>query len=233
MNLYNPNVKLFTSVLLSVQFLSTGGLKLFSRFETIDFYTPSLSANILILFYICIIIYLMFIEFQKLFHLKHYFWFVINLGIIVCSWMSLIVYVIKGKQLSRIDQLFSQTNGYIYINLQYLTYLNDFLRYMYGFCCFFGRIKCIRLFRYNSHIYLFIYLFQLFKFEQKNYLVLRLCFQLFSLLLYVYFIYYFHQQLDAHTVLGPIVLILFIFIVIFVVLSMFLTILTKKLSTNT
>ena len=25
MNLYNPNVKLFTSVLLSVQFLSTGG----------------------------------------------------------------------------------------------------------------------------------------------------------------------------------------------------------------
>jgi len=25
------------------------------------------------------------------------------------------------------------------------------------FVVFFGRIKCIRLFRYNSHIYLFIY----------------------------------------------------------------------------
>ena len=36
-----------------------------------------------------------------------------------------------------------------------------------------------------------------------------------------------HQQLDAHTFLGPIVLILFIFIVIFVCLSMSLTIITK------
>ena len=50
---------------------------------------------------------------------------------------------------------FKQTNGYVYINLQLSTYVNDFLTYIYGFCCFFGTIKFIRLCRFNHRLYLF------------------------------------------------------------------------------
>ena len=49
----------------------------------------------------------MFIEIEKLFDVKHNFLFVINLEIIICSWMGLIVYIVEGKQLSQIhDNLY-------------------------------------------------------------------------------------------------------------------------------
>ncbi len=48
-----------------------------------------------------------------------------------------------------ISKLFSETNGYVYINLQLSTYINDF-------CYFFGTIKLIHLCRFNQRIYLFI-----------------------------------------------------------------------------
>lgn len=43
-------------------------------------------------------------------------------------------------------RLFIQTNGYIYINLQLLAYVNNFSIWIYGLCCFFGTIKLIRLY---------------------------------------------------------------------------------------
>jgi len=52
-----------------------------------------------------------------------------------------------------ISKLFSETNRYVYINLQLSTYINDF-------CYFFGTIKLIRLCRFNQRIYLFIQIFK-------------------------------------------------------------------------
>ena len=68
----------------------------------------------------------MFIEIEKLFHVKHDFWFVINFEIIICSWMGLIVYIVEGKQLSRIGQLFSQTHDNFYLLIWKRLFLRTF-----------------------------------------------------------------------------------------------------------
>jgi hypothetical protein len=75
------------------------------------------------------------------------------MGIIICSWMSVGIYIWRYCECSCISKLFSKTNGYVYINLQLSTYINDF-------CCFFGTIKLIRLCRFNQRIYLFIQTFK-------------------------------------------------------------------------
>ena len=252
LNLYNPNVHLFTSVMLLTEFLSTGGLQMKSKIEPIDFSVTSTSQLILTILYMICIIYFMFTEIQSLFRLKRkyfqQFWFMIELGVIVCSWIGLILYIYRYKECSRISQLFSQTNGYIYINLQYLTYLNHFLTYMYGFCCFFGTIKMIRLFRFNSHIYLFISTLQISVKELLGFaLMFSIVFFAYLSLFYLLFssklwsasslfqtaemifemtvlIYDVHQLIDADAVLGPFTFSLFVFVVVFICLSMFITI---------
>jgi hypothetical protein len=70
--------------------------------------------------------------------------------------MGVGIYIWRYHECSRIDQLFEKTNGYVYINLQFVIYVNDFLTFLYGFCCFFGTVKLIRLCRFNQRLYLFV-----------------------------------------------------------------------------
>lgn len=167
LSLYNPNVHLFTSITLLTEFLSTGGLEIRCRVEPIDFYVSLTSVFQLIctILYMMFILYFMFIEIQSLFRLKQQyfqqFWPVIEWGMIVCLWMGIALYIGRYREYSRISQVFPETNGYVYINLQYLTYLNDFLTYMYAFGCFFGTIRLLHLFRFHSRMYLFISTLQL------------------------------------------------------------------------
>ena len=84
------------------------------------------------------------------------FWSYIDIGIIVCSWTSVGIYVWKYFQSNRIGNLFKETNGYVYINLQMSAYINDLLIDLIGFSCFFATIKFIRLCRFNQRLLLFI-----------------------------------------------------------------------------
>src|SRR5215470_1869566 len=74
---------------------------------------------------------------------------------IICSWSSVGVYIWRYKESKRIGNLFKQTNGYVYINLQLSAYANDLLTFFYGFCSFFGTIKFLHLCRYNHRLSLF------------------------------------------------------------------------------
>jgi hypothetical protein len=102
----------------------------------------------------------MWIEIQSLFELKwkyfSRFWSFVELGIIICSWTTVYIYIWRYKESKRISQLFKQTNGYVYINLQLSRYVNDGLTFLFGFCCFFGTIKFVRLCRFNRRLSLFI-----------------------------------------------------------------------------
>jgi len=253
-NLYNPNVQLFTSVLILTEILSTGGLHIKLRFEPILFYVSS--TIVLIVLYLVLIIYFMVVEIQKLFRLKRkyftQFWVIIELGIIVCSWMGVALFILRTKECSRIGDIFAKTNGYAYVNLQYLTYLNDFLQFMYAYCCFFGTIKLLRLFRFNSRVYFF---FDTLKLASKELLGFATMFSIvffgYMCLFYLLFCSKFfqassliqtagmlfemtlmkfdaHELIDADAILGPVAFSLFIFIVVFVCFSMFLTILNES-----
>ena len=238
LSLYNPNVQLFTSVIVLTEFLSTGGLQIQTRIEpiNINLFITSISQLICTIFYMILIFYFMFTEIRSLFRLKRkYFqqvWPLIEFGLIVCSWMGVVLYICQYRECSRISQLFSETNGYVYINLQYLTYLNDFLTFMYAFCCFFATMKLIRLFRFNSRIDLFISTLQLsakelvgFSFMFSIVFCAHLClfYLLFSSkILLVKFDAY--QLIAADAFWGPFTYALFIFFVVFICMSFFLAI---------
>ncbi|CAF3727871.1 unnamed protein product [Adineta steineri] len=161
LTLYNPNVQLFTSVTFLAEFLSSTGIFTSARFEPMNFYTfTSITQFVSIIVYMIIIIYFMWIELRSVFKLKwkyiHQFWSYIEIGIITCSWTSVGIYIWGYNESKRIGKLFNETNGYVYINLQLASYVNDILIYLYGFCSFFGTIKLIKLFRFNQRLCLFI-----------------------------------------------------------------------------
>ena len=80
------------------------------------------------------------------------FWSYMEIGIIACSWAGLGVYIWRAREANRVGELFQQTNGYEYINLQLAVYANDTLTFLLGFCCFFGTIKFLRLLRFNQRM---------------------------------------------------------------------------------
>ncbi|CAF4334284.1 unnamed protein product, partial [Adineta steineri] len=79
-----------------------------------------------------------------------------EVGIIVCAWTSVGIYIWRYHQCERIGQLFKETNGYVYINLQFASYVNDVLTILLGFSCFFGTIKAIKLLRFDQRLCIFI-----------------------------------------------------------------------------
>ncbi len=80
------------------------------------------------------------------------FWSYPDIGIIACSWAGLGVYLWRIREGDRVGDLFRETNGYAYVNLQLASYVNDVLTFLLGFCCFFGTIKFLRLLRFNHRM---------------------------------------------------------------------------------
>jgi polycystin 1L2 len=202
------------------------------------------------------IVYFMWLEIQLLYELKwkylHQFWSFLEIGIIVCSWSSVGIYVWRYKECKRIGTLFAETNGYVYINLQLASYVNDVLTFFYGFCCFFGTIKFIHLCRFNRRLYLFV---ETLKYAGKELVIFSMMFSI----LFMSFVYLFYflfisklsscssllktsqmlfemmlMKFDAHELtgaaafLGPFCFSLFIFLVAFVCLSLFLSIINRS-----
>ena len=82
---------------------------------------------------------------------KQYFcqlWSYIELGIIICSWTCVGVHIWRIHEIARITNLFRLTHGNVYVNLQFLAYIDDLYSFLLGFCCFFGTIKLLRLCHY-------------------------------------------------------------------------------------
>ncbi len=198
----------------------------------------------------------MLMEIRLFFRLKlnyiYEFWSLIEVGIIICSWMGVGIYVWRYHECSRIGQLFKTTNGYVYINLQLASYVNEFLGFLYGFCCFFGTIKLIRLCRFNQSIYLFI---QILHQAAKELISFGIMFSIvyFAFLCLFYLLFQSkvpycstvlqtaemlfqmtalrfnaYQLTEAAAFLGPFSFSLFIFLVVFVCMSMVISIVNQN-----
>jgi hypothetical protein len=180
------------------------------------------------------------------------FWSYIDVGIIACSWTSVGIYVWKYKESNRLDNLLKQSNGYVYVNLELAAYVNNLLIDLISFCCFFGCIKFIRLCRFHRWVLLFIKTLQhagkdLISFS----FMFSIVFLSFLCLFYLLFIskvstcssllstsemlfqmtvlkFDVHHLTDASPFLGPFCFSLFIFLVVFVCLSMFLSIINQS-----
>jgi hypothetical protein len=178
----------------------------------------------------------------------HQFWSYIDLGIIICSWTSVGIFIWRYQESNHLGNLFKQTNGYVYLNLQKAAYINDLLVYLFAFCSFFGLIKLIRFARFNRKLLLFT---QTIQHAAKDLLAFGMMFSIvflsFVSLFYLLFVsklltcstllqtiqmllqiasmkYDVHQLTNASPFLGPFSFSLFIIVVVFICLNMFISI---------
>lgn len=94
------------------------------------------------------IIYFTYTEIRLLVKLK------IQWCIIICSWIGLGVYIWRFYQVSQIQKFFHQTNGYQYLNIQHVVFIDQILLFYFAFSCFFSTMKYIR----KDLFYLLFYL---------------------------------------------------------------------------
>ena len=206
--------------------------------------------------YLIFIIYLMFEQVQSIIQMKMkyfgQFWSYVDVGIIVCSWTSVGIYVWRYEEAKRLGDLFKQTNGYVYLNLQKAVYINDLLFYLFAFCSFFGLIKLIRFCRFNRRLLLFT---DTIRHAAKDLLSFSAMFSIvfisFLSLFYLLFVsklftcstllqtarmlfemtlmkFDAHELIDASPFLGPFSFTLFILLAVFVCLSMFISIINDS-----
>jgi hypothetical protein len=176
------------------------------------------------------------------------FWSFIEIGIIVCSWTAVGIYVWRYRELKRIQNLLKQSNGYVYINFQFLSFVNGLLTNLFGFCCFFGTIRFLYLCRFSQRVSLFNRTLQYAGKELVSFLFMfSIVFISFVFLFYLLFnskmracssLLHTAQTLfemillkfdageltGAASFVGPFGFSLFIILVVFVCLSMFLSI---------
>ena len=270
--LYNPNVQLFTSATLLVEFLSNGGLYPQSRFEPLSFQSQfvyscfhpfilslvftSMFQLICILLYLILIIYLLIRQIQSLCRLKwnyfRQFWSYIDLGIVVCSCLASGTYVVQYREARRIGSLFQQSNGFAYINLQRSAYVNDLQNVFLAFACFFAFINILRLGQYHRRLRLFTDTLRHASRDLLSFMVMfSVVFIAFLSLFYFIFIsslrscatllqtarmlfemslmkFDAHELVTAQPILGPISFALFILVIVFVCMSMFITIISES-----
>ena len=255
-SLYNPNVELFVAATLLVELLPTGGVFPHFRFEPISFVVfTSLAQLICAIFYLLFVVDLLVVQIRSLIELKwkffRSFWSIVDVGLIVCSWMGVAVYVYRSVESKRLARRFSETNGYVFLNLQFATYMNDFFTYLLGYCCFFASLKFLRLCRFHPRLCLFSATVRSARGELLQFsLMFVFVFMAFLSLFYLLFLdrlsacssllhtaqMLFEMMLmkfDANELqgaaafLGPFCFTVFVLVVIFVCLSMFVTIINE------
>ena len=132
-----------------------------SRFDAIDLFDHSESVSSIVndvaaLIYMLFIIYFTLIEIHSFIKLKkkyfHSIWPFIQWGIIICSWTGLGIYIWRFFQGSRLRKIFQQTNGYQYVNIQSVVYVDQILSFLFGFSCFLSTIKYLHLFRFHPRL---------------------------------------------------------------------------------
>ncbi|UJR27333.1 hypothetical protein I4U23_008626 [Adineta vaga] len=178
------------------------------------------------------------------------FWSYIEIGIIACSWAGLGVYVWRIREANRVGELFRTTKGYAYVNLQLATYVNDSLTFLLGFCCFFGTVKFLRLLRFNQRISM---LSSTLSYAFKDLLSFTVMFSILYLGYLALFFLLFHSKIwacsdpikaaqmlfemmllkfdvsdlyAADIFLGPFCFTLFVIFVVFICMSMFISIIS-------
>ena len=206
--------------------------------------------------YLLFVLYMMFVQLQSIRRLRlayfRHFWSFIDLGIIVCSWTAVGLYVWRHQEIEHIGDLFRQTNGFVYVNLQPAVYIQDTLVYLLSFCCFFSTLKFLRLCQLDRRLSLFTDTVRHARRDLCSFLAMySIVFMAFLVLFYLLFVsklascstllqtarmmfemtllkFDTGELIGAAAFLGPFCFSLFIFVVVFVCLSMFVSIISDS-----
>ena len=210
----------------------------------------SVSHLLLIFAYLLLISYYMYGEIRALIQWKCHSWSYLQWSLIVCSWTALGFYIARYLEVVRIETFFRQTHRKVFIDLQFLCSLDSTLNNLLGFCCFFASLKLLSFSRYARRLSIYG---DALRSAAKDLLCVTclflVIFTAFLVLFYLLFglksLLYTTQmlvklillKLDATTLaavnseLGPFSLALFIFFVVFVGMSMFVSIISASFRT--
>jgi hypothetical protein len=206
--------------------------------------------------YLMVMIYLMVLEIRLFLRLKkqyfRHFWSYIDVTLIVCAWAYVAVLLWRSMECRRISDRFAENNGYVYLNLQLVAYINDLLNGLLAVSAYAGTLRCLRFCQYHSRLSLFTNTLAHAGRALCSFAILfAIIFMAFVLLFYLLFAssrspcasllhtaatlfemalgkFDTQQILHANCWLVPLASVLFVLVVVFVCLNMFVSIITDS-----
>jgi hypothetical protein len=158
--IYNPNVNLFGSVTLLVEFLPTGGAVTFTTINVFQLYTYLGSFGILVLvFEIVFVIYLIYLIIDEVLKMKEQkkkylrcFWNWNDLIIIVCSILAIAFFIMKTIATAvAVNTVFASELGE-FVDFQTIAYWAETYTAVFSTIVFCATLKFIKLLRFNKRI---------------------------------------------------------------------------------
>ena len=211
------------------------------------------------LLYLSFVVYLTVTEIVALIKLRRgyfrLFWSYVQWALIGCSWAGVPIWVWSWREMAKVGDVFRETNGYRFVDLGRVAEVEDVFTSLLGICCFLATIKFLSFSRFYRRLHLladtlknaagdlfhFMVMFSivLFAFVGLFHMLfvskiwscaslLQTSEMLFEMLLMKFSA---GDLLDAHPILGPLTFFMFIFFVVFICLSMFVTIINMAYHT--
>ncbi|CAH1796902.1 unnamed protein product [Owenia fusiformis] len=158
---YNPNVNLFIASTILFEWVSSGSIWTWHRFEPLNL-IPYLKSNAMWFDVTCQIAFALFVLYfiyhetkkvakAKMEYFKQ-FWNWIELFIIAMSIGAIAMYFWRLKLTNDLTDSFKKHHGNSYNNFQFVAYYNENLTYYVGLLCFIVTIKFLRLLRFNKRM---------------------------------------------------------------------------------
>ena len=156
-SIFNPNVNLIAAAEIVIEILPTGCFVPTARFDPINlFSSQSLFTIICEIFYLLFIVYYAYQEIKKFYNQgKRYifqFWSLVEWAIIIFSCTAFALFIYKINASADVAKFFKTTSGYGYYKLQNIVFWNLVLNYSLAFCIALGTLKFLKVFRFNKTI---------------------------------------------------------------------------------
>ncbi|CAH1793770.1 unnamed protein product [Owenia fusiformis] len=159
-SVYNPYVNIFVSSVMICEWIPSGGIFVWFRFEPLNllsYYTSSMLFQVACeIVYVLFILYFIVHEIRQIYRerSKYFkqFWNWVEVIVIAFSLGALATYFYRLIITNGLTEKFIKNGSNGHNNFQYVAYWNEMLMYMVGFLCFIGTIKFIRLLRFNKRM---------------------------------------------------------------------------------
>ena len=206
--------------------------------------------------FVAMVVFLLVKECRSVYKMKRRyfmrFWTIIDLLVLVFCIALIAVYTIRSVETAKLTNIFAESGGEGYMNFQVVAYWNQIVDYMVGFTEFLATIKFIRLLRFNSYMNLLALTLQYDSASLISFMVVFFvifgAFVAFFYLIYNCYLFVFLTFLNSmmtsfqmlvgkfnypemqkvNPVVGPLIFFCYNCIVLFLLISMFQTILNKS-----
>jgi polycystin 1L2 len=159
--LYNPNLNLFSVCTLLTEFLPTGNLLTEAKFNALNLYDKIEQLSVFLM--VCSLIFLLMVicctinEIKCCYNLGifdyfRHFWNYIDLFVIIFSWASFGLYIARWSAGNDVAKFFKSTSGYGYINMRFVSYLNETLDICVALCISLSTLKLMKILELNVRL---------------------------------------------------------------------------------